>query len=123
MALFGIALGALFTMPLAGWCAARLGSHWVTQVVAIAYCLTLPFLALAPNASLLTVALFCFGAFDGAFDVAMNAQAVAMEERYQQPIMSSFHALWSVGGLSGAALGALAAIALASNLGGASDES
>lgn len=109
MALFGVALGALFAMPLAGWCAARYGSDRVTQVVSIAYCMALPFLALAPNAGFLTLALFCFGAFHGAFDVAMNAQAVAVEGRYQRPIMSSFHALWSVGGLAGAALGAFIA--------------
>lgn len=107
LVLFAVALGALFAMPLAGWGSARFGSHRVTQWVAAAYCLTLPFLALASNAGLLALALFCFGAFHGAFDVAMNAQAVAVEERYQRPIMSSFHALWSVGGLTGAALGAV----------------
>jgi hypothetical protein len=43
-------------------------------------------------------------------DVSMNAQAVAVEERYRRPIMSSFHGLWSVGGVVGAvaASGAMA---------------
>ena len=40
----------------------------------------------------------------GALDVAMNAQAVLVEERYGRPIMSSFHGLFSLGGLVGAAL-------------------
>lgn len=110
MALFGVALGALFAMPLAGWCISRFGSNRVTQYVGIIYFVALPLLAVAPNVILLTIALFCFGAFHGAFDVAMNAQAVAVEERYGQPIMSSFHALWSVGGLAGAALGAFIAL-------------
>jgi MFS family permease len=109
LALFGVALGALFAMPLAGWGISRFGSRRTTQVIAAAYCVAMPFLALASNAILLTFALFWFGAFHGAFDVAMNAQAVAVEERYGRPIMSSFHALWSVGGLAGAALGALIA--------------
>jgi fucose permease len=39
----------------------------------------------------------------------MNAQAVVVEKRYREPIMSSFHALWSIGGLTGAALGGLEA--------------
>jgi hypothetical protein len=39
----------------------------------------------------------------------MNAQAALVEQRYAQPIMSSFHGLWSVGGLVGAALGGLLA--------------
>ena len=58
---------------------------------------------------LLAVALFCFGAGHGAMDVAINAQAVAVERRFGRPIMSSFHALWSVGGLTGAACGGLLA--------------
>jgi fucose permease len=40
----------------------------------------------------------------GALDVAMNAHAVLVEERYGRPIMSSFHGLFSLGGLVGAAL-------------------
>jgi len=39
----------------------------------------------------------------------MNAQAVVVEKLYRQPIMSSFHALWSTGGLVGAATGGLIA--------------
>jgi MFS family permease len=42
LALFGVALGALVAMPVAGWCASRFGSRRVTQVVAIAFCATLP---------------------------------------------------------------------------------
>jgi MFS family permease len=109
--LLGVALGALMAMPVAGWGAARFGSHRVCRVVAVAFCATLPWLATAPGAWWLAVALFCFGAGNGALDVAMNAQAVAVEERYRRPIMSSFHALWSLGGLTGAALGGLAAAA------------
>ena len=33
----------------------------------------------------------------------MNAHGVAVEERYARPILSSFHASWSLGGLAGAA--------------------
>jgi len=49
------------------------------------------------------------GATNGALDVSMNAQAVAVEERYGRPIMSSFHAAFSFGGLAGAVLGGLVA--------------
>ena len=37
----------------------------------------------------------------------MNAQAVAVEKGYGCPIMSSFHAAFSFGGLAGAASGGL----------------
>jgi hypothetical protein len=39
----------------------------------------------------------------------MNAQAALVEQRYARPIMSSFHGLWSIGGLVGAAMGGLIA--------------
>ena len=39
----------------------------------------------------------------------MNAQGVATEGRYRRPILASFHAAFSFGGLAGAATGGLAA--------------
>ena len=44
-------------------------------------------------------------------DLAMNAHGVAVEERYARPILSSFHASFSFGGLAGAVAGGLAAAA------------
>ena len=45
--------------------------------------------------------------FTGVMDVAMNAQAVLVEEKYKRPIMSSFHAVFSGGMMIGAGVGAL----------------
>src|SRR5262249_1788132 len=56
---------------------------------------------------LLAAALACFGMGLGAMDVAMNAQAVAVEARHGRPLMSSFHALFSLGGLAGAGVGSV----------------
>jgi len=47
------------------------------------------------------VALFAFGAAIGTIDVAMNSHAVQVQNKYGMPIMSSFHGLFSVGGLLG----------------------
>ena len=111
LALFGLAFGALLAMPATGWCISRYGSDRVSRLVAVVFVALMPALALAPSAITLTLVLFTFGAFHGAFDVAMNAQAVAVENRWHRPIMSSFHALWSLGCLVGAGLGGLAASA------------
>jgi MFS family permease len=73
----------------------------------------LPLLIWAPNTFLFALALFGFGAGHGGLDVAMNSQAVSVEKSYRRPIMSSFHALFSTGGLFGAAIGgAIAALGL-----------
>lgn len=113
LALLGVAAGALVAMPLAGRLVARHGSRPVTRVAALAFAGTLALPALAPSFTWLVLALVALGAANGALDVAMNAQAVAVEReyerRYARPIMSSFHALFSVGGLAGAAAGGLLA--------------
>ncbi len=102
VALLGMAVGALMSMPTTGWLLTRLSSRLVIKITALGYCAVLPLLALAPNLLLLAIALVLFGAFNGAMDVAMNAQGIAVEQRYQQPIMSSFHGMFSVGGMVGA---------------------
>ncbi len=109
LTLLCMALGAAITMPLAGAVINRLGSDRVSKLAALAYCGMLTVVSLAPNPVCLAVALFLFGAFHGSLDVAMNAQAVAIEKRYGRPIMASFHALFSAGGLAGAAGGGLLA--------------
>jgi len=109
MALLTVALGAVVAMPLGGMLSGRFGSERISKVTALLYCALLPVLILAPNVTAFVLALFLFGAFHGALDVAMNAQAVVVEKLYRRPIMSSFHALWSTGGLAGAATGGLIA--------------
>jgi MFS family permease len=57
----------------------------------------------------LAAALVVYGALAGAMDVAMNTQAVDVERAYRRPVMVAFHALFSFGGMTGAAMGGLAA--------------
>jgi predicted MFS family arabinose efflux permease len=105
LALLGVAVGALVAMPRIGRLVARYGSRPVTRVAAIVFAVTLMLPPLAPNPLFLVLALVALGAGNGALDVAMNAQAATVERRYGRPIMSNFHALYSLGGLAGAAAG------------------
>jgi predicted MFS family arabinose efflux permease len=105
LALLAVALGAIVAMPLAGKFITWLGSETVCKASALLFCAFLPVLLIAPNTPLFIVSLAFFGAAHGALDVAMNAHAVEVEKRYRTPIMSSFHALFSIGGLAGAAVG------------------
>jgi MFS family permease len=104
-ALLGLPVGLVAIVPVTGWLVARFGSRLVTRFSAPLYCLTLVLPALAPNLTLLFLALAAFGAGAGALDVAMNAHGVAVERHYGRPILSSFHGLFSIGGLVGAAVG------------------
>lgn len=108
LALLGIAVGSLLTMPATGAFVARFGSRRVTRVFALLNPLVLSPLLLAPNLGTQMLALVAYGAVSGGLDVAMNAQGVAVERALRKAVLSSFHAWWSLGGLAGAALGSLA---------------
>ena len=64
-------------------------------------------MALAPNVALAAVAMLLFGGLIGGMDVAMNANAVAVERHMSRAIMSSSHAFWSLGGFFGGGAGGL----------------
>jgi fucose permease len=100
--LLSMAVGAMLALPLAGWLVGRAGSRFMTSAAALALCLALPFPLLSPNVAMLSLSLIVLGACNATLDVSMNAQAVAVEERYRRAIMSSFHGLFSLGGLVGA---------------------
>ena len=108
LVLLAMAAGAITAMPIAGALVARFGSRTMTTIAALTFALVLPLPLLSPSVPLLATALFILGGWNGTLDVAMNAHAVAVEQRYGRPIMSSFHALFSLGGLAGAAIAGLA---------------
>ena len=98
--IFGV--GSLVMMPLAGAQIAVRGSRVVVQAFAVLLLPMILALTLAPNVWTAAIALFLFGGFIGAMDVAMNANAVSVEKSMRRAIMSSCHAFWSLGGLLGA---------------------
>lgn len=105
LALFGVAVGSLLAMPAVGALVARRGSAPVTRALALAFCAAIALPALAGDLATLCLALAVLGAANGGMDVAMNAHAAAVERAQRRPIMSSFHALYSAGGLAGALAG------------------
>lgn len=105
--LFALGAGALVAMAGSGWIIQRIGVAALIRISAIVFCLILPLACIAPNAPSLALVLFFFGASGGSMDVAMNVAASAAERGAERPWMSSFHGMWSVGGLIGAALATL----------------
>ncbi|MFI7500890.1 MFS transporter [Streptomyces sp. NPDC049687] len=109
LALLGVSAGAVVTMPLTGRLCRRHGSHPVTVVCAVLLSLTvtLPPLTLSPLA--LGAVLLLFGAAYGGINVAFNTAAVDLVAALRRPIMPTFHAAFSLGGMIGAGLGGLVA--------------
>jgi MFS family permease len=103
-----LGLGALIGMQVAGRLADRIGTRIVVPAAGVlcAAALVLPGLARDPWA--LGAALLVFGFGNGCLDVSMNAHAVHVEKAYSRPVMSAFHAAFSVGGVIAALVGARA---------------
>src|SRR5262245_18955638 len=100
--LLSMAAGSVLALPVAGWLVGRLGSRVMTATAGIALCLALPLPVVSPSVVLLSLSLGLLGACNGLLDVSMNSQAAEVEHRIGRPIMSSFHALFSLGGFAGA---------------------
>ncbi|WP_214105501.1 MFS transporter [Acrocarpospora catenulata] len=114
LGLLGIAAGAIAGMQVVGRLVDRYGSRRVMIPVALAQGVVLLLPAYAPSLPALAAAMFTFGVVHGVLDVSMNANAVVVERAHARPIMSSFHAVFSLGGFAGAGVGGLFAHAQAS---------
>lgn len=96
--------GSVTAMLATGALSARYGSKAIIVVSGIALTIALPLLPLMPDKVTLALALVVFGASLGSLDVAMNLYAAQIERAGSRPMMSGFHALFSVGGFAGAAM-------------------
>ncbi len=91
-------------MLLTGNLIQRFGSRRLILAGGVLMQCCLPLILLMPTLALLAPVLLLIGGASGMMDVAMNAQAARIEHAYQRPIMSSFHAVWSLGTLLGGGL-------------------
>lgn len=101
-----LAVGAIVGMQASGPMSDRFGSDRLVTISGLLLSCALLGPALSTHIAALGVSLFFFGAFNGALDVSMNSQAVDVERAYGRPVMSAFHALFSVGGVVGSLVGA-----------------
>jgi MFS family permease len=96
---------ALVGMQLAGRLVDQFGSRPAAVGGSLASCAALLGPGFASGVGSLAVALAVFGLANGAVDVAQNAHAVEVERAYARPVMSAFHAFFSLGGVVAAVVG------------------
>lgn len=99
--------GAVLAMAGSGWIIQRIGTAALIRLSGVIFAALLPAIPLMPDVWLLSAVVFLFGASGGCMDVAMNADAARIEKQVGRPYMSSFHGMWSLGGLTGAGLATL----------------
>jgi fucose permease len=105
IALLAFAAGAITGMQIIGRLVDRYGSTRIMVPAAALDGLLLILPAYAGGLVTLGAGLFLFGAVHGTLNIGMNANAVQVQHALQRPIMSSFHAVYSIGGFLGAANG------------------
>ncbi len=105
--LLAFAAGAILGMQASGWLVDRFGAAVVLlpAVLLDAFALVGP--AYASSLALLVIALLVFGVVHGVLNVAMNVNAVQVQHAIGRPVISSCHAVYSIGGFAGAAVGGL----------------
>lgn len=105
VALLAFAAGAIVGMLVLGRLADRFGSTRVMVPTAVLEGVLLVPPAYVDSLAALVVALFLFGLTHGTLNIAMNADAIRVQKAWGRPVMSSFHAVYSIGGFLGAAVG------------------
>jgi MFS family permease len=105
--LFMMPVGLILTMPLTG----RLLDHYRSRIImligTLSYNIVLAGMGFSRYTWVLGIALFFFGSSRNLMNISTNAQAISVQALYKRSIMSSFHAVWSMAGFAGAALGYL----------------
>ena len=102
------AIGSLISLPLSGLIVHRLGAARTVTLMAFVGMSGLGLAGVGTEVSVVMVGagLLFFGFGAGAWDVAMNVEAAAVEQQLDRSIMSRFHAAFSVGTVGGALVGA-----------------
>jgi len=107
--LFFGSIGVLAALRPASRAAAKYGSGPVTKYGAFTLALAVPLVGLLFNLPWFLFSLFIYGVLSSIHDLSINAHAAALENKAGKRIISTFHAMWSIGGLTGGAIGGLLA--------------
>ena len=116
--LFFLSGSAVVSMQIGGRLADGVGARTVALVTAPTLAFGVLILSFAESLPVAIVGGVFVGLGNGAMDVAMNAIGVQVEQARPRPIMSFFHAFWSVGNLIGAGVIVLVARVLDRSGGG-----
>ena len=109
--LFCASIGVLAALRPTSKAAAKYGSGPIVKYSAFTLALAVPLVGLLFNLTWFLVSLFIYGFLSSIHDLSINAHAAALENKAGKRVMSTFHAMWSIGGLTGGAIGGLLASA------------
>ncbi|MBK8738311.1 MAG: MFS transporter [Betaproteobacteria bacterium] len=107
LVLLAAALGTVGSLLVAGRIVGWLGARSATALAAGLACVSLGIVLELPGLIALLPLMLIFGAAMSILDVSINTEGAALESLSGRPIMSNLHGMFSVGGMTGAALASL----------------
>lgn len=92
-------ISSLIGLPLSGWLVSRYDSRvpMTAAFILVAVSLSLIGFASTPYTLAASMCLFAFGM--RIFSISVNTQAISLQKQFNRKINSSFHGLWSTGGI------------------------
>lgn len=116
LSVVGFAAGAICAAAAAAPLIRRAGATRVTWIGSIALAVAMTIAGSSQAVWVFAAALFIAGLTDAIVDAAQNVAGLSVERSYGRSIINSLHAVWSLGAVTGGAIGAAAA-ALDVNIG------
>ncbi|MBC7956264.1 MAG: MFS transporter [Cytophagales bacterium] len=107
MAMLAAGVGAVLTLTQAGRIVGRQGARRTAMVSAFLCVASLAALMWSRNYTVLLTLMVVFGAGMSLLDVSINTAASELERLRARNLMSGFHAMFSLGGMVGAAFGSV----------------
>jgi len=105
--LFALPIGLMATLPVTGALLSRRDSRRIMMFGAVCFNVMLCGIGFATRTWELVIVLFCFGSSRNLMNISVNAQSIGVQALYDRSIIARFHAVWSLAGFGGAALGSL----------------
>ena len=105
--LFALPIGLMMTLPVTGLLLSRFDSRRIMMIGAVLFNVMLCGIGFAAHTWVLVLALFCFGSSRNLMNISVNAQSIGVQAYYDRSIIAGFHAIWSLAGFGGAALGSV----------------
>lgn len=99
--LFAMPISSLVGLPISGWLVDKFDSRQPLVCAFVFHSLFLLFIGFAGSVVLLTAAIFLFALSNRVSNIAMNTQAINLQNLFTKKINGSFHGLWSLGGIAG----------------------
>ncbi|REE78854.1 fucose permease [Lutibacter oceani] len=99
--LLAMPISSMIGLPISGWIISKFNSRIPIIISFLFFSISLILIGYATSSFLLITAICVFSFCMRILNIAMNTQSITLQKQFKKKIVSSFHGLWSTGGLIG----------------------